>query len=171
VYEARSYKRKSRPELRAGANPCDENFEPMVNVNKRVTQWSERLNLIRAVVTIVAVAVVLVLIGGAVARLVEPETFTSLGLAYWWAITTVTTVGYGDVVPEDAVGRIVGALLMLTGLSLIPTLTSVVVSTLISKRSRAETEELRGELLESTATLRRIEERLARMEGGSGLPP
>jgi voltage-gated potassium channel len=143
----------------------------MVDVKKRVTRWSERLNLVRAVVTIVAVAVILVLIGGAVARLVEPETFTSLGLAYWWAITTVTTVGYGDVVPEDAVGRIVGALLMLTGLSLIPTLTSVVVSTLISKRSRAETEELRGELLESTATLRRIEERLVRMEGGSGLPP
>jgi voltage-gated potassium channel len=143
----------------------------MVDVNKRLTQWSERLNLVRAVVTIVAVAVLLVLIGGAVARLVEPDTFTSLGLAYWWAITTVTTVGYGDVVPEDPAGRIVGALLMLTGLSLIPTLTSVVVSTLISKRSRAETEALRGELLESTATLRRIEERLARMEGGSGLPP
>lgn len=143
----------------------------MVDVHKRVTRWSERLNLVRAVVTIVVVAVLLVLIGGAVARLVEPETFTSLGLAYWWAITTVTTVGYGDVVPEDPWGRVVGALLMLTGLSLIPTLTSVVVSTLISKRTRAQTEQLQGELMESTASLRRIEERLARMEGGSGVPP
>lgn len=143
----------------------------MVDVHKRVTRWSERLNLVRAVVTIVTVAMLLVLIAGAVARLVEPETFTSLGLAYWWAITTVTTVGYGDVVPEDPWGRVVGALLMLTGLSLIPTLTSVVVSTLISKRTRAQTEQLQGELMESTASLRRIEERLARMEGGSGLPP
>lgn len=143
----------------------------MVDVHKRVTRWSERLNLVRAVVTIVTVAMLLVLIAGAVARLVEPETFTSLGLAYWWAITTVTTVGYGDVVPEDPWGRVVGALLMLTGLSLIPTLTSVVVSTLISKRTRAQTEQLQGELMESTASLRRIEERLARMEGGSGVPP
>lgn len=143
----------------------------MVDVHKRVTRWSERLNLVRAVVTIVTVAMLLVLIAGAVARLVEPETFTSLGLAYWWAITTVTTVGYGDVVPEDPWGRVVGALLMLTGLSLIPTLTSVVVSTLISKRTRAQTEQLQGELVESTASLRRIEERLARMEGGSGVPP
>lgn len=143
----------------------------MVDVHKRVTRWSERLNLVRAVVTIVTVAMLLVLIAGAVARLVEPETFTSLGLAYWWAITTVTTVGYGDVVPEDPWGRVVGALLMLTGLSLIPTLTSVVVSTLISKRTRAQTEQLQGELMESTASLRRIEERLARMEGGTGLPP
>ena len=70
---------------------------------------------------------ILVLVAGALARLVEPEVFTSLGLSYWWAITTVTTVGYGDVVPQDPWGRVVGALLMLAGLSLIPTLTSVIV--------------------------------------------
>lgn len=135
----------------------------------RVARWYERLSLVRAVATIVTVAVILVLIGGALARVVEPEVFTSLGLAYWWAITTVTTVGYGDVVPKDPAGRVVGALLMLTGLSLIPTMTSVVVSTLISKRSKEETRQLEQELVKSTAALRRIEERLARMEGGPGL--
>ena len=141
-----------------------------VDVNQRLTQWYERLTLFRAVRTIVAVAVLLVLIGGALARVVEPDTFTSLGLAYWWAITTVTTVGYGDVVPEDAWGRVVGALLMLTGLSLIPILTSMTVSVLITKRTRAQTEQLEQELAESTATLRRIEQLLTRIEGGSGFP-
>ena len=141
-----------------------------VDVNQRLTQWYERLTLFRAVRTIVAVAVLLVLVGGALARLVEPDTFTSLGLAYWWAITTVTTVGYGDVVPEDAWGRVVGALLMLTGLSLIPILTSMTVSVLITKRTRAQTEQLEQELAESTATLRRIEQRMTRIEGGSGFP-
>ena len=141
-----------------------------VDVNQRLTQWYERLTLFRAVRTIVAVAVLLVLVGGALARLVEPDTFTSLGLAYWWAITTVTTVGYGDVVPEDPWGRVVGALLMLTGLSLIPILTSMTVSVLITKRTRAQTEQLEQELAESTATLRRIEQRMTRIEGGSGFP-
>ena len=93
--------------------------------------------------------------------------FTSLGLAYWWAITTVTTVGYGDVVPESPAGRVVGALLMLTGLSLIPTLTSVTVSALVSKRTQAQTNQLEQELVKTTAALRRIEERLTRMEGGA----
>ena len=133
----------------------------------RVATWYERLTLFRAIGSILTVAVVLVLIAGALARIVEPEVFTSLGLAYWWAITTVTTVGYGDVVPKDPAGRVVGALLMLTGLSLIPTLTSVIVSTLISKRSREQTRQLEHELVKSTAALGRIEERLTRMEGGA----
>jgi voltage-gated potassium channel Kch len=132
----------------------------------RVAAWYERLTLLRAIASILAVAVILVLIAGALARIVEPEVFTSLGLAYWWAITTVTTVGYGDVVPQDPAGRIVGSLLMLTGLSLIPTLTSVIVSTLISKRNKEQTSLLEHELEKTTAALRRIEERLARMEGG-----
>ena len=135
----------------------------------RVARWYERLTLARAIGSILTVAVLLVLIAGALARLVEPEVFTSLGLAYWWAITTVTTVGYGDVVPKDPAGRVVGSLLMLTGLSLIPTLTSVIVSTLISKRSQQQTDQLEHELVNTTAALRRIEERLARIEGGSGI--
>ncbi len=138
------------------------------DVDQRLARWNERLTLLRAIGTVVALATILVLTGGALARLVEPETFTSLGLAYWWAITTVTTVGYGDIVPHNPEGRVVGALLMLTGLSLIPTLTSVIIAVLISKRTRAQTNQLEQELVESTATLRRIEEHLARMDRGSG---
>ena len=134
----------------------------------RFPRWYERLTFLRAIVTILAVAIALVLVAGLLERLVEPEVFTSLGLSYWWAITTVTTVGYGDIVPKSPEGRVVGALLMLTGLALIPTLTSVIVSTLISKRTQAQTRHFEGELAVSTATLHRIEERLARIEGGAG---
>jgi voltage-gated potassium channel len=124
-------------------------------IDERFERWYERLTLIRAVSTVLVIAIVLVLIAGALERIVEPDTFSSLGLAYWWAVTTVTTVGYGDVVPEDPPGRIVAALLMLTGLALIPTLTSVIVSTLISKQRREEQERLEQ-------MLNRIEERLER---------
>jgi voltage-gated potassium channel len=127
-------------------------------LNARVERWYERLTLFRAVTTIVSIALLLVLIAGALARLVEPDTFTSLGLAYWWAVTTVTTVGYGDVVPQDPAGRLVGVLLMLTGLSLIPTLTSVIVSTLLAKRRQAEQEHLELMLKRFEEHLRRIDE-------------
>ena len=62
-------------------------------LNQRIGRWRERLTLVRAVTTIIVVAVLLVLVAGLLVRIVEPETFHSIGLAYWWAVTTVTTVG------------------------------------------------------------------------------
>jgi voltage-gated potassium channel len=129
-----------------------------LRLQARVERWYERLTLLRAVSTIVGIALILVLIAGAMARLVEPDTFTSVGLAYWWAVETVTTVGYGDVVPEDPAGRVVGVLLMLAGLSLIPTLTSVIVSTLLSKGRRTEQERIELMLVEVKEQLDRIEQ-------------
>lgn len=131
----------------------------------RFDRWYSRLTPARAVGTILTVATVLVLTGGLLARIVEPETFTSIGLAYWWAITTVTTVGYGDIVPHDTAGRLVGAVLMLTGLSLIPTLSSVVVSLLIAKRTRATQEQQLELFAENAAQLARIERTLERVAG------
>jgi voltage-gated potassium channel len=133
-------------------------------VETRFQRWNERLTLFRAVGTILVVAIILVSVAGLLARIVEPDTFTSLGLAYWWAVTTVTTVGYGDVVPQDTAGRLVGALLMLTGLALIPTLTSVIVSTLIAKRRSEEQEDLKRLELDQAAILERLEQHLERIE-------
>jgi len=129
-----------------------------------VVSWYERLTLFRAIRLILLVAIVLVLAAGALERLVEPETFTSIGLSYWWAVTTVTTVGYGDVVPHDTAGRVVGAMLMLIGLSLIPTLTSVVVSALVSKIARRQHEQDLLLFQDQSARLARIEEHLAALD-------
>jgi voltage-gated potassium channel Kch len=137
-----------------------------LDLDKRFELWYERLTLFRAVSTVVVVAVVLVFLAGLLERIVEPDTFTSLGLAYWWAVTTVTTVGYGDVVPESAGGRLVAAGLMLVGLGLIPTLTSVVVATLVGKRTRAQQEQLDRQGQEHAAALARIEAHLARLDDG-----
>jgi voltage-gated potassium channel len=123
----------------------------------RLSVWTERLTLVRAIGTVVGIVLAVVLIAGVLARLVEGQTFTSLGLAYWWAVETVTTVGYGDVVPHTLPGRLVGTVLMLTGIALIPTLTSVIVSTLISKRRQADQERI--ELM-----LTRVEQRLTDLE-------
>jgi voltage-gated potassium channel len=47
---------------------------------------------------------------------VQPATFGSVPAAMWWAIATLTTVGYGDVVPITPLGRMVAALVMISGL-------------------------------------------------------
>ncbi len=60
-------------------------------------------------------------------RWIEPE-FTTYGDAFWWAIVTMTTVGYGDLAPVTPFGRVVASLLMLTGIGLIGVITGAYAS-------------------------------------------
>mgnify|MGYP003542413679 FL=1 len=58
----------------------------------------------------------LALVGGIVMRVVDSHNFPSVGLATWWALQTVTTVGYGDIVPTTTVGKVVGGIEMVIGI-------------------------------------------------------
>ena len=128
-------------------------------LERRATETLVTLTLRRAVGLIVAVATVLAIIAAVLERLIDPafETFPD---ALWFAVTTVSTVGYGDVVPESGEGRIVATLLMLTGLGLIPVITSVVVSILVAQGGRAAREEAARDLVKILERLDRIERRL-----------
>jgi ion channel len=64
-----------------------------------------------------------VIVFGVVERLLDPKTFHSVWLGMWWATETVTTVGYGDIVPDQTAGKIIAGFLMLGGLSLLCGLT------------------------------------------------
>lgn len=89
--------------------------------------------------------------------------------ALWWAIVTVTTVGYGDVVPTTTIGRIIAGALMLVGVSAIPIATSLVVSVFITRMQAKQREQDSVERSEIVAHLERIERTLERM-GGSADP-
>ncbi|OKL46236.1 potassium channel family protein [Boudabousia marimammalium] len=58
--------------------------------------------------------------------------------ALWWAITTVTTVGYGDTYPVSLEGRIVAVMLMLYGIGLLGTVTGMLASWLVEKVDAAD---------------------------------
>ena len=77
----------------------------------------------------------LAFVGAIVIRIADPDKFPSLGLAIWWALQTVTTVGYGDVVPTTTVGRVIGGIEMVLGISFIAFLTAGVTSTVIQRGS------------------------------------
>jgi voltage-gated potassium channel Kch len=130
-------------------------------LERRTTRALTDLTLRRAIVLIVSVAFVLSVGAATFERLVDPGIGT-YGDALWWAVSTVSTVGYGDVVPESAAGRIVGSILMLVGLALIPLITSTVVSILVSQRSRESQKEEARDLALIIERLERIEQRLDR---------
>jgi len=74
--------------------------------------------------------------GAILMRIVDRHDFPNLGLAAWWALQTITTVGYGDVVPTTNLGRIVGSVELVLGISFITFLTAGVTSTVIQRSAQ-----------------------------------
>lgn len=101
----------------------------------RLIRFAERVTIIRAIFLIVAVFAAFTLLAAFVEWLVEPQ-FTTFGDACWWAIQTVSTVGYGDDVPETSAGRIVATLVMLFGMAFVPAVTSIIVAILVDRGRR-----------------------------------
>jgi voltage-gated potassium channel len=132
-------------------------------LERRLTEALVRLTLRKAVGLIVAVATVLAIAAAVLERLIDP-TFDTFPQALWFAVTTVSTVGYGDYVPESGAGRVVASALMLTGLGLIPLITSVVVSILVAQRSREAREEELRDLNQILERLDSLDRRLAGLE-------
>ena len=67
--------------------------------------------------------------------------------ALWWCVATVTTVGYGDIVPVSNIGRIVALFYMFFGITMIAILLSVISNTFYKKRFEKEEREKREEQL------------------------
>ena len=97
---------------------------------------------------------------------------TTMGDAFWWAATTMTTVGYGDRYPVTSLGRGVAVGLMVCGIAILGTVTATLASWLVERVSEAKDEPdlvarevkvLREEILE-------LRDMLRHHEGESGSP-
>jgi voltage-gated potassium channel len=132
-------------------------------LERRATETLVGLTLRKALGLILTVATVLAIAAAVLERLIDPA-FDTFPQALWFAVTTVSTVGYGDYVPESGAGRVVASALMLTGLGLIPLITSAVVSILVAQRSRESREEELQHLHQILDQLERFEARLAGLE-------
>ncbi len=77
-----------------------------------------------------------VVVFGVVEHLVDPATFPTVWLGMWWALETVTTVGYGDVVPQQTAGKIIASFLLLGGLALLSIVTATITSAFVESRQR-----------------------------------
>jgi voltage-gated potassium channel len=93
----------------------------------------------RGFLYVISVTALLVLVAGAFMSAIEPETVKGgFGAGVWWAIATVTTIGYGDISPATPLGRVAATLLMLAGIGLASTLAAAVAAHFVHEDQGAE---------------------------------
>ena len=78
--------------------------------------------------------------GGVVMWAIDREDFPTLGSGMWFAIQTITTVGYGDHVPEEPFGQIVAGLVMVTGIGFISVVTASISAAFVESARRRRQE-------------------------------
>lgn len=141
-------------------------------IERRLSRFLREPVSVRSAASVIVVAtVVIVVVSGAAIRALDPHEYASVWEGIWWALQTVTTVGYGDVTPENVAGRFVAGVVMLGGVALIAIVTAAVTSSFVA-RAQAQrgaedateddlaVQRLDGRLQDITAQLDRVERML-----------
>jgi voltage-gated potassium channel Kch len=144
-------------------------------IERRMTRFLREPVSVRTAAGVIAVSTtVVVVVSGVLMRLLDSSEYPTVGRGLWWAMQTVTTVGYGDVTPRRTTGRIVAVVVMLWGIALVSILVAAVTSTFVARAVRererahaddddagaADRDQARYDDL--VARLERIERRLSR---------
>ena len=127
---------------------------------------SDRLTARRAALIIGAFTVVVTLIAALLAFLLDREDFPNYGISIWWALQTVTTVGYGDFVPTNTEGRVIGSVVMVVGVGFLAVVTASIAASFVETARRRLGAESDAE--ELTRKLDQIVDRLERLETAIG---
>jgi voltage-gated potassium channel len=124
--------------------------------------------LLRAALVVTSATISIVFLSGVAMWLVDNETFPTVWWALWWSVQTVTTVGYGDALPQSTAGRGIAVIVMLTGIGFLSMLTATVASVFFARATRPAQ---RRDTQEIESALREIIERLDRLESAGGNQP
>jgi voltage-gated potassium channel len=128
----------------------------------------------RVVTYVVGSATMLVFVGALavldVEQYVPDAKIVTFGDALWWAMTTITTVGYGDMYPVTPIGRMVAAALMMSGIAVLGVVTASIASWLVQRvedtaEAMAEAEEpARAEVAELVAEMALLRREIAELK-------
>ncbi len=121
----------------------------------------------RAAGIIAVFTVVITVAGGVLERFLDHQEYPTIGRGLWFALQTVTTVGYGDVTPKQASGRFIATVVMLTGIGFLAVVTASVTASLVEssrRRFAAQSES------DDARRLDVIDRRLARIEAALNQP-
>lgn len=121
-----------------------------------------------AAVVIATVSTSITVAAGILMTVADRKGFPSIGSGLWWAVQTVTTVGYGDHVPTTVAGRLVAAVVMLVGIGFLTVITAAITSTFVSRSRREQApSDAEAALAEQ---FRQLDSRLERIEAALRRP-
>lgn len=93
--------------VRSAGNAVRRATHPASIVERRMSKFLREPPSVRLAANVIVTAtVVIVVLGGVAMRLFDHKDYASVWLGMWWVLQTVTTVGYGDLTPTNAVGKI-----------------------------------------------------------------
>lgn len=118
----------------------------------------------RAALVIACTTVSATVVSGFLMHFIDGKNYPNIGSGMWWAIQTVTTVGYGDVVPTGTSGRLVAALVMVVGIGFLTVITAAITSAFVESGRRRLEEASEEETV--SVKLDRISARLEAIEVG-----
>jgi voltage-gated potassium channel Kch len=132
-------------------------------IERRIERFLREPPTIRnAAGVIVTATAAVVVAAGVLIRLIDSEEYPNVGIGMWWALQTITTVGYGDVTPTELEGRLVAAVVMLQGVAFVAIVTAVITSTFIARATRQSDETRAEEELSDRALIERRFDELER---------
>jgi voltage-gated potassium channel len=143
-------------------NNVDRAVAVMLPFARRILR--RRMSFAQALGAAVTVTGTALLTGAAAVTRTDPEQFPNFGVGVWWAATTVTTVGYGDVVPSSPAGRFVGGVLMFVGIASLALLTAIAASAIVVGEAHSEERKLEGGEVQILSELRELARRMDRLE-------
>jgi voltage-gated potassium channel len=127
-------------------------------IERRMSRFLREPPSVRMAASVIVTATaVVVVVGGVLMRVLDHEEYSNIWVGMWWAIQTVTTVGYGDVTPKHTSGRIVAVFVMLEGIAFLTIIIAAITSTFVA---RAERELEAAEATQADDAEERIEVRL-----------
>jgi len=138
-------------------------------IERRMSRFLKEPPSVRtAAGVIVTATTVVVVAGGVLMRLLDHGEYADIWVGMWWALQTVTTVGYGDVTPKEPSGRIIATFVMLQGIAFLAITTAAITSTFVARaskeRERARDADEDDAELRIEAKLVGIDQRLDRLE-------
>jgi voltage-gated potassium channel Kch len=129
-------------------------------IERRLERFLREPPSVRNAAGVIVLATLVVVVGaGVLISVIDGDEYPNVGIGMWWALQTVTTVGYGDVTPNDLGGRLVGAAVMLEGTAFIAIVTAVITSSFVTRATRSyEAQQAKDQLDDRALMEKRFDE-------------